>query len=88
MGLYPYSRAKLKEFLEFSLQKERKAFAAPFAIFDQDAVYCVVAIRNMLFAPDRVDIYSGCGVTSGSVYEHELTELQNKRDSVKKMLGL
>ncbi|MEK6627183.1 MAG: chorismate-binding protein [Bdellovibrionota bacterium] len=88
MGLYPYDAAKLKEFSQFSLQKERMSFAAPFAIVEKDAVYCVVAIRNMTFAKDKVQVFSGCGVTPESKYELELTESQNKRDSVKKMLGL
>jgi isochorismate synthase EntC len=88
MGLYPFDLFKMKDFSQFSLQKDRGVFASPFAMIEKGAVSCVVAIRNMFFSPDQVQIYSGAGVTSGSNYELELTELQNKRDSVKKMLGL
>lgn len=93
MGLYPYSREKLEEFSGFALQQERGYFAAPFAIIEKNdiekqAIYCVVAIRNMIFTKEQVQIFSGCGVTAESQYELELTELQSKRDSVKKILGL
>lgn len=88
MGVYPYDLIKLKEFSEFSLQTERDSFAAPFAIIEQDLFCCVVAIRNMIFNKDRVEIFSGCGVTEESLYDVEWSELQEKRDSVKKMLGL
>lgn len=88
MGLYPNSKQKFKEFYNFSLQKERSGFAAPFAIVEEEMVCCVVAIRNIIFSSQQVKIFSGCGVTSASEYRSELTELQNKRDSVKKMLGL
>lgn len=88
MGLFPNSLIKLKDFSQFNLQKERGDFASPFAVIEKGAISCVVAIRNMFFNPDHVHIYSGCGITSESNYEVELTELQNKRDSVKKMLGL
>lgn len=88
MGVYPFNQDKLKEFSQFSLQKERMSFAAPFAIIEKDAVYCVVAIRNLFFDQKKVQLFSGCGVTAESQYELELTELQNKRESVKKILGL
>lgn len=88
MGIYPASELKHEEFFDFNLQKERQSFAAPFAFIEKEAIYCVVAIRNILFSPESLQIYSGCGVTSDSVYQEELLELENKRDSVKKMLGL
>lgn len=88
MGLYPPNRELYKQFYEFSLQKGRAGFAAPFAVFEPENVACVVAIRNILFNENSVEIFSGCGITRASSYELELTELQNKRDSVKKMLGL
>lgn len=88
MGVYPNHVPKLHEFSEFSLQQERDSFAAPFAIIEKDSVCCVVAIRNVIFNNNQIEIFSGCGVTPESQYELELVELQNKRDSVKKMLGL
>lgn len=88
MGIFPNNRAKLQEFSDFIIQKQRQAFAAPFAVVEEDSVYCIVAIRNMVFEPHEVQIFSGCGVTSESNCEAELLELENKRSSVKKMLGL
>ena len=88
MGIYPYDLNRLKEFSEFKLQKERFSFAAPFAIIEKEAIFCVVAIRNVLFSSDKIQIFSGCGITNDSQYEIELAELESKRESVKKMLGL
>lgn len=88
MGIYPFDLSMMKKFSEFLIQKERASFAAPFAIIEQHSIFCVVAIRNMLFSNDRVQLFSGCGITNESDYELELAELQSKRESVKKMLGL
>lgn len=88
MGIFPNNRDKLQEFSSFIIQKQRQTFAAPFAVIEEDSVYCVVAIRNMVFEPHEVQIFSGCGVTSESNCDAELLELENKRNSVKKMLGL
>lgn len=88
MGIFPNNRLKLQEFADFILQKQRGAFAAPFAVVEPDSVYCVVAIRNLFFEPHAVQIFSGCGVTNESDCNAELLELENKRNSVKKMLGL
>lgn len=88
MGIYPHNEEKLKEFSQFSIQSQRNAFAAPFAVVEKDSVSCVVAIRNMFFDDSRLEIFSGCGVTRESNYELEVIELDNKRNSVKKMLGL
>ena len=88
MGIYPHSEEKLKEFSKFPIQALRSTFAAPFAVVEKDNVSCVVAIRNMFFEESKLEIFSGCGVTRDSIYEHEVTELENKRNSVKKMMGL
>ncbi len=88
MGIYPHNGEKLKEFSEFSLQALRSTFAAPFAVVEKDNVSCVVAIRNMFFDESKLEIFSGCGVTRDSNYEDEVIELENKRNSVKKMMGL
>ena len=48
----------------------------------------IVAIRNILFTKDSIQIFSGCGITDESQYDLELGESENKRNSVKKMLGL
>ncbi|AGH94703.1 chorismate-binding protein [Pseudobdellovibrio exovorus] len=88
MGLYPRSEEAFTTFKKFSLQQERGYFASPFALIEEDQISCVVSIRNLMFTKTGVEIFSGCGVTSESHYQSELDELQGKRDSVKKMLGL
>lgn len=88
MGIYPNDRSKLTELSEFRLQKQRGGFGAPLVFFDEDSVCSIVAIRNAIFTSDRISIFSGCGITRDSHYEVELSEIKNKRDSVKKMMGL
>ena len=87
MGIYPNNPEKMLQLSNFILQKQREAFAAPFAMVNQDFVYSVVAIRNLFFEPHQVQIFSGCGVTHDSNCEAELLELKNKRNSVKKNAG-
>lgn len=87
LGLYPAKKAEYAQLRERQSLLRRKNFAAPFAMFSQDFLFCLAAIRNFHFRPDQVEIFSGCGVTAQSNYENELTELDNKRESVKKMMG-
>ena len=73
---------------EFSLQKKRDSFAAPFGIIEASAAQIIVAIRNICVQTEALHIFSGCGVTAESLFESEVSELENKRNSVKKMMGL
>ena len=88
MGIFPADHEKFLEFSQLPIQNERGAFAAPFAFFSRTQVNCIVAIRNVQFDGWKTEIFSGCGVTTGSSLEMELEESQLKRNSVKKMLGL
>jgi menaquinone-specific isochorismate synthase len=88
LGLYPPSQNEFQNFSELSLQAERKNFAAPFAVIEKNQVLCVAAIRSFNFNPVEIQIFSGCGVTAQSVYESELAELELKRESVKRMMGI
>ncbi len=88
MGVYPHNAEVLKEMSLFELQKNRGPFAGPIGIVDQNQALVVVPIRGIMFNDDGASIYSGCGVTAESQYESEIQELENKRNSVKKMLGL
>ena len=88
LGLYPRSLEKFKQWNEFQIQKERMNFAAPFGFMSKNKVHVIAAIRNFYFNKAGVQIYSGCGVTSESDLNSELSELQTKRNSVKKMMGL
>jgi menaquinone-specific isochorismate synthase len=88
MGVYPYQPEVLKEMSRFKLQSQRGLFAAPLGIVAADRAQVVVPIRGLTFDRTGSKIYSGCGVTAESQYQSELKELENKRNSVKKMLGL
>ncbi len=88
MGTYPTDLNILKEFSKFDLQFDRDFFAAPFGIVEKGLVHILVAIRCLRVLGQQFTIDSGCGITSESRYDDELTELKNKRNSVKKMLGL
>ncbi len=87
LGLYPPQKAQYAELRQLQAGLHRKNFAAPFAMFSHEFLFCLAAIRNFNFKPGQVEIFSGCGVTTQSIYENELTELANKRESVKKMMG-
>lgn len=88
MGVYPHSLPVLKDMADFDLQKSRRFFAGPLGVLSNDYALVVVPIRGLMFDGGCAKIYSGCGVTAESRYESELSELENKRNSVKKMLGL
>ncbi len=88
MGIFPDNREVLAEISKHPLQVNRGLFASPFGFFDANEMQIVVAIRNLLFSEGKIQIFSGCGITDESQYDLELGELENKRNSVKKMLGL
>lgn len=88
MGLFPRNESLFQQFSNFDLQQRRAEFAAPFGLIESDRIQIVVAIRNIMFNSNEAEIFSGCGVTGESVFVSELQELENKRNSAKKMLGL
>jgi len=88
LGLYPRVSEGYSVFKNFPLQNARRNFAAPFAFIHKDHVKAVAAIRLFYFNSSEVKIISGCGVTAGSVLADELHELENKRNSVKRMMGM
>lgn len=88
LGVYPRVAQEMMDFSKLNLQSERRNFAAPFGFIDSEKILCVAAIRNFFFSDKELQIFSGCGVTSESDYESELSELKLKRDSVKQMMGI
>lgn len=88
LGIYPRELSEMQRFSKLKLQDQRNTFAAPFALMTSEKVLCVAAIRNLFFSETEIRIFSGCGVTTESHFETEWGELQMKRDSVKKMMGL
>jgi len=69
-------------------QEGRGGFGAPFAFFTNEKALCLVAIRNLQWNKNTAMIGSGCGIVKGSEFEREWRELEQKRLSVKKILGL
>ena len=69
---------------------DRGAFGAPFGIRlagdTGDVDRCVVAIRCIQWADDRVRLATGGGVVAGSRLEAEWQELAHKRNAVREML--
>lgn len=70
-------------------QKERGGFGAPWGLqWSQNEALCLVAIRNMQWSTAGSRIGSGCGIVAQSDLQQEWRELFQKRQSVKKILGL
>jgi menaquinone-specific isochorismate synthase len=88
LGTFPRNAGK--EFLkDVASTSDRRRFGAPFGIRRSGGEgLCLVAIRNVQWAGDSVEIGSGCGIVNESEFDREWLEQKLKRDSVKKMLGL
>jgi menaquinone-specific isochorismate synthase len=70
-------------------QRERRGFGAPWGIsWSKDEALCLVAIRNLQWDKSGCRIGSGCGIVAQSDLKQEWRELAQKRQSVKKVLGL
>lgn len=64
----------------------RGRFGAPFGIrFPDGRAFCLVAIRNVMWEKNRVQIGSGAGIIGLSDPDEEWEELSLKREAVKKM---
>jgi len=88
LGVSPreYGYEWLKELPE---QKERRGFGAPWGLsWSRDEALCLVAIRNIQWDDHGSRIGSGCGIVAQSDLKQEWRELSQKRNSVKKVLGL
>lgn len=73
---------------QFPGQAGRRRFGAPFGFFAAKEAVCVVAIRNLQWNNNESMIGSGCGLVADSEIEREWRELYQKRQSVRKILGL
>ncbi len=88
LGVSPreYGYQWLRELPEHA---DRQGFGAPWGIqWSEHEALCLVAIRNLQWSPSGARIGSGCGVVAQSQLEQEWSELFEKRQSVKKVLGL
>lgn len=68
--------------------QERGRFGAPFGWADKNNCQLLVAIRNIQIFANRLNLLTGCGVVAESELQNEWLELQNKKDSVLRLLGL
>ncbi|MBK9324164.1 MAG: chorismate-binding protein [Bdellovibrionaceae bacterium] len=74
---------------ELPEQADRQGFGAPWGVqWSEDEALCLVAIRNLQWSSSGSRIGSGCGIVAQSQLEREWSELFEKRQSVKKVLGL
>jgi menaquinone-specific isochorismate synthase len=70
-------------------QQDRRGFGAPWGLsWSTDEALCLVAIRNIQWDRTGSRIGSGCGIVAQSDLKQEWRELSQKRNSVKKALGL
>lgn len=87
LGTYP--RHLWQTFLSnLPEQKERATFGAPFMLQTPGWKSAVVAIRCLEWTEKGSRIGSGCGVVKDSDLQKEWYELKQKRDSVKRLLGI
>lgn len=70
------------------LNSERKYFGAPIGYSHNGVEQAFVAIRNIFWNGEKMILSSGCGIVAESDCEKEWKELELKRMSVKKRLGL
>lgn len=88
LGAYP--RAEGMAWLRgLNERMPRNYFGAPVGYRGaQERAICYVAIRNMQWEADKVQLGAGCGVVEGSCMEAEWQELQLKLKSIKELLRL
>lgn len=66
----------------------RKRFGAPFGFSDGQIMKCVVAIRGVQWSGNCLQVASGCGVVKESQVLREWQELELKRRSIYRWLGV
>ncbi len=88
LGLFPREWTIAQEFSHLSLQEKRRQFGAPLGYVSHEEGFMLVAIRNIMWTAQDIQLFAGCGVTSESLFDDEWQEILAKQDSVKKMLGV
>lgn len=92
LGLSPRALG-FSEMRKWDSREDRLRYGAPFGVRyrGEDGIehrHCVVAIRNIQWKDREMLLGSGCGIVPASEVGREWQELQLKRDSVKRMLGV
>lgn len=87
LGTYPRHlwNSWLKDLPE---QKHRGTFGAPFTLQMLNWKSSIVGIRNIEWSKNGSRIGSGCGIVADSDLQKEWYELKQKRESVKRLLGI
>lgn len=102
VGCLPREEAWLAKLRDYRKQlKVPGFFGAPFGFIEpreittpralqqsESICHMVVAIRGIAWQGSHVKLPSGCGIVSGSAFDHEWRELRLKREAVLNLLGL
>lgn len=68
--------------------KERGAYGGPFGLVTSDEIMVLVCLRGVFWDKTHLKICVGGGITSSSIYDNEVKELELKFLSTKTKLGL
>ena len=88
LGLFPRNTEMNLQFSNFSAQKDRKHFGAPWVMMNKNFCKSIVTIRQLQWDKEKIQIPVGCGITLESQIDLEWQELITKRNSVIKYLGI
>ena len=89
VGCLPRDEVSVAKLMEYRHQLNAPAFfGAPFGFKHGSDFHCIVAIRGIGWTDDQVSLPSGCGIVSGSAFDHEWRELRLKREAVARLLGV
>jgi menaquinone-specific isochorismate synthase len=92
VGCLPRDETWLARLREYRQQLQVPGFfGAPFGFIEPgtDSVcHVVVAIRGLGWKGREAQLPSGCGIVSGSAFDHEWRELRLKREAVLNLLGV
>ena len=89
VGCLPREDAWLDKLRQYRRQLTVPAFfGAPYGFAIDGVCHMAVAIRGLGWSGDSVFLPSGCGIVSGSAFDHEWRELRLKREAVMRLLGL
>ncbi len=88
LGIFPRDTEMNLQFSNFSVQKNRKHFGAPWVMMNKHFCKSIVTIRQLQWDKQKIQIPVGCGITIESQFDLEWQELITKRNSVIKYLGI
>ena len=92
VGCLPRDDTWLARLREYRQQLQVPGFfGAPFGFVEPGAdtpCHIVVAIRGLGWHGSEAQLPSGCGIVSGSAFDHEWRELRLKREAVLRLLGV